>query len=1009
MLRHRTLLHGCALLPALAFLLFPAAFPARAATPEWIWHSNGGQAPADGEVRYFRKVLDLDADVQAARILVTADNHFVLFINGQQVGKGDDWQDPQRYQVAAHLRRGKNLVAIQASNDSGAAALLVKLDINLKSGRNLTVVSDASWNTQANKLEDWEKPDFDMAGWFRAQSIAKLGAEPWGDITQPRPTRQARRDATPAESLKTLPGFEVTLVRNAEPQDGSWVCMTIDPKGRLIVSPQDARQQLLRFTLGSDGSIARREVIELGVGEAMGLLHADESLYANAKGPAGTGLYRLFDTDGDDQYDRLKFLHPMKGGGEHGPHGVVKGLDSRIYVMNGNHTQIPEGTVSDSPHRGYAEDQLLPRDWDGNGHARGVMAPGGHIARSDSEGQSWELMLAGFRNSYDFDQDDEGEMFTFDSDMEWDWGMPWYRPTVVYHCVSGADFGWRSGTGKWPWYYPDATPPTAEIGIGSPTGVVFGRGARFPASYQRALYIMDWTYGRIIAVHLKPKGASFVGTPENFVSGRPLNVTDMVVGHDGAMYFTTGGRGTQSGLYRVRYTGTEDTSRVRLVHFEGREARALRRRLEAFHGKEDPAALDAAWPHLDSGDRFLRTAARVAVESQPLEKWQQRALDETATQASLTALLALARCGKPEVEQALLESLSRLSPDNLTADQRLQALRVLGLTFIRLGAPSPSDVADLLAVVDPLYPSDDPVLNRELSRLLVYLEAPNVAGRTLDLLEASNIQEDQIHYIVALRTLKEGWSMDERRRYFSWFNRERNGLTHPPELLQWFADVDRDYTDGASFPKFLANFKKEAEATLTKAERTALAGILEGKEKVPVRVAMAPRAFVKEWTMADLEPHLAKADMGRSFARGKEMFTVAQCAACHKFGNDGGATGQELTAVASRYTRPDILDSILHPSKVVSEQYQNTAYYLKDGEDVTGRVVDEEDGMLVIEVDPIAQTRVKVKATDVERKEASTISPMPEGLVNSMSLEEILDLLAYLESGGRQDRAAFKP
>jgi putative heme-binding domain-containing protein len=251
--------------------------------------------------------------------------------------------------------------------------------------------------------------------------------------------------------------------------------------------------------------------------------------------------------------------------------------------------------------------------------------------------------------------------------------------------------------------------------------------------------------------------------------------------------------------------------------------------------------------------------------------------------------------------------------------------------------------------------------------------------------------------------------MDERRRYFSWFNRERNGLTHPPELLQWFADVDRDYTDGASFPKFLANFKKEAEATLTKAERTALAGILEGKEKVPVRVAMAPRAFVKEWTMADLEPHLAKADLGRSFARGKEMFTVAQCAACHKFGNDGGATGQELTAVASRYTRPDILDSILHPSKVVSEQYQNTAYYLKDGEDVTGRVVDEEDGMLVIEVDPIAQTRVKVKATDVERKEASTISPMPEGLVNSMSLEEILDLLAYLESGGRQDRAAFKP
>ena len=995
-------------LQSLALILLAAHLPLAAApVPEWIWHPNDGKAPADGEVRYFKKDFTLEGEVQSAKLLASADNHFILFLNGKRIGKGDEWSDPKTYTVTSGLLKGPNLLAVQASNDSGVAALLVNLEVTLKDGNKVSVVTDASWTSQTQKRDGWEQPGPAEEGWVKARVIAKLGAEPWGDIAQPRAAARANRQATPADNITALPGFEVALIRNAEPDEGSWICMTIDPKGRLIVSPQDVKQQLLRFTLGPDGAVAKKEIIELGVGEAMGLVYADDTLYANAKGPAGTGLYRLYDTDADDQFDRLKFLHPMAGGGEHGPHGVVKGLDGNIYVINGNHTKIPEGTVSDSPHRNYAEDQLLPRDWDGNGHARGILAPGGYIARSDGEGQTWELLLAGFRNAYDFDQNDEGELFTFDSDMEWDWGMPWYRPTVVYHCVSGADFGWRSGTGKWPWYFADALPPAAVIGIGSPTGVRFGRGAALPAKYQRALYVMDWTYGRIVAVHLTPEGASYRGTPETFIAGRPLNVSDMDVGKDGALYFTTGGRGTQSGLYRVRYTGRENTAAVQLTQAEGREARALRRRLEAYHGHEDPRALDAAWPHLNSGDRFLRHAARIAVESQPVDNWKQRALEETSVQGSLTALLALSRRGGADDLEPLFEALSQHSQENLGKSQQLDALRVASVACIRLGAPSPGLAQDLLAVVDPLYPAKDPLLNRELCRLLAYLEPPGFVDRTLNLLEHADTLEDQIYYVVALRTVVNGWTLDGRRRYFSWFNRDHSQLQHPPELLEWFADVDRDYNNGASYNKFIANFKKQAESTLTDADRVALAPILEGKEKVPPQGTMKPRVFVKEWTLQDVEPHLAKADKGRSFDKGREVYVSAQCIACHKFGNEGGATGQELTAVASRYTRRDILDSLLNPSKVVSEQYQNTVFHLKDGEDVTGRVVDEENGTLVIEVNPIHQTRVTVKATDVTKREPATVSPMPEGLLNSMTLEEVLDLLAYLESGGRPNRPAF--
>src|SRR5206468_400135 len=197
-------------------------------------------------------------------------------------------------------------------------------------------------------------------------------------------------------------------------------------------------------------------------------------------GPQGFGLYRCKDSQGNDQYDDVKPLKIFHAGGEHGAHGLALGADNRIYVMNGNHTDVPQGLAADSPYRNYHEDLLLPRQWDGNGHAAGRYAPGGYVLRTDADGKNWEMVLAGFRNAYDLAFNADGELFTFDSDMEWDWGMPWYRPTRVNHCTSGSEHGWRSGTGVWPDHYPDNLPPVINIGIGSPTGVGNGIGAKFP-------------------------------------------------------------------------------------------------------------------------------------------------------------------------------------------------------------------------------------------------------------------------------------------------------------------------------------------------------------------------------------------------------------------------------------------------------------------------------------------------------------------------------------------------
>ncbi|MGI9455922.1 MAG: HEAT repeat domain-containing protein, partial [Aeoliella sp.] len=161
----------------------------------------------------------------------------------------------------------------------------------------------------------------------------------------------------------------------------------------------------------------------------------------------------------------------------------------------------------------------------------------------------------GLRNPYDFAFNADGELFTYDADMEWDLGAPWYRPTRLNHVTAGAEFGWRSGWAKWPDYFVDSLPTLLDLGPGSPTGIEFYNHNVYPESYRGALFGCDWATGKIHCVRLTRNGATYRGESEVFVAGRPLNATDIAVGPDGALYFCTGGRGTDGGVYRVRWTG----------------------------------------------------------------------------------------------------------------------------------------------------------------------------------------------------------------------------------------------------------------------------------------------------------------------------------------------------------------------------------------------------------------------------------------------------------------------
>jgi len=143
------------------------------------------------------------------------------------------------------------------------------------------------------------------------------------------------------------------------------------------------------------------------------------------------------------------------------------------------------------------------------------------------------------------------------------------------------------------------------------------------------------------------------------------------------------------------------------------------------------------------------------------------------------------------------------------------------------------------------------------------------------------------------------------------------------------------------------------------------------------------------------------------------VFHEALCARCHRVGVRGPAIGPDLTHVASRFSRRDILESILRPSASVAEIYRNVQVVTEDGRVVTGRVVSAGDfrsQLLRLNTDQLRPGRVvEVDKRTIEEFRELETSPMPEGLLNTFTREDIADLLAYLEAGPAAASGAAGP
>ena len=1001
--------------------------------PHWL--STDGPEVADGN-SVLRSQFHISSPIKSAELRGVADFcRARILINGEMISEVESYGPVFHLDVARHLKPGDNTIHLIATDEAGPSAVFAQLKITHAGGKETVINSDSRWTVLHNVSPTRGHTDFGDRGWKAARDVGPINPDYWDlaghgiqvgvydDYEQWQDAKTAKA-GTPPSQFQLPAGFEIELLRSALPEEDSWIAMAIDAKGRIIIARE--KKGLLRMTLPTKRNGAMgAEVVNEDVAEIRGIVVSGDSVYVNSNNhnlrqeprDRRGGLVRLRDTNGDDQFDEVSVLGERTETGGHGRNDLVLGPDGKLYMIGGDSVSVPKNAVDLAP----SVAPILPGD----------DFPNGHVIRTDREGKVWALVCKGLRNPFGIDFNEHGEMFTYDADAEFDMGSPWYRPTHVRHLVTGADYGWRRVTNRWPPYYPDHAdepPVTLNVGKGSPTSVKFGTRSKFPERYRKALFVMDWTYGRIFVVHMAPLGASYACKPEVFLRGRPANVTDLEFGPDGALYFVTGGRGTQSGLYRVRYTGdtgmvqnidpkqpgrpltpslspdggegarregeapsrrTTPHEKARSAHAE--KARKIRRELEAIGKDALSADVERIVRHLGDRDPWLRYAARTALEKLPLKEQAQIGKQNLNDSARISFLTALVRSESGFDARQIVSRSIAIRWSGLTASDRLALLRVIEIVLMR----NESDLAAplqfaLRSYLNPAYPVGDVVIDRELARLLVALNEPTAVLKTMTLLDVAADQHDRFHYLHVLREARTGWSDDLRRRYFS-------ALRQTDE-----------FRGGAGLTKFLKQVRDDALASIADGkQREQYAALFKKPEapKVDFAKLMASRPFVKEWKMNDLAVAVATSAGQRNLANGKKLFGAAACILCHQLGGEGRVFGPDLTAVAGRFSRRDILESILDPSKAVDEKYLNVTVETLDGESHTGQIVMQGDyrkPVLRLATNPFEpENLLEIPKVQIREHRVSNISAMPSGLLNSLSKDDILDLLAYIESGGR--------
>ncbi len=756
----------------------------------------------------------------------------------------------------------------------------------------------------------------------------------------------------PELGLRVQRGFAVSVFSDAQLANDIW-CMTISPRGEVVVSGAGYISTLR----DDDGDGRADRAVEFAkVRGAMGLCFGDEGRQLLAMADGWLWEYR------DENLDGVADGAPRKifpfSAGEHGGHAIRKGPHGWWWVIGGNDAGID---LRHDPKK---------------------KALAGALVRISPDLKTCEVMADGFRNPYDFDFNERGDVFTFDSDCERDYFLPWYSGTRVYRVELGRSHGWRLNgyqrSFRVPDYMPGTVPALADLGRGSPTGVLVYRGEALPRRMRGGLFVCDWTFGRVHFLPLVTHEEGYVSAPEVFIE--PLGShgfapTDIEEGRDGALYICIGGRKTRGAVYRVSVTENDESPAV--VIGRPREENASLAALAAVQEKLGGWKLSGA-----SAEAFV-----------PYEPVLPKALNDDERVAALTlgqeSLLSL----NDDVQAEAARVLAMLGDDS-----EISATRVLGAISEKSGATSdfhflacyarlaaaPDVVSALVKAIlslDAKLSGGDQRpkqnwavrLNEVLARLLVkhpalgpaLLESPGFAtpGR-LSMVEVLGQRDRAAQLFLAAAKSNAAWP----------WSAELVKLVGPlPESRPLLLGLWKNAALRGALRPFLEKGATPDELAMLNAK--------------DVAVAVDVQPFVDSLKVVAWE----KGDA----ARGAKLFAERACATCH---SGTSPIGAELTGPVARLSAVDLMTEVQFPSRNIAEAFRATVFTMKDGSLVAGFVAFlSADGVIV---QTVGGTQ-RLSESDIVKREESKVSLMPPGLLTGLLPADFPDLLAYMKTLAR--------
>ncbi|MEM7373936.1 MAG: DUF1549 domain-containing protein [Bacteroidota bacterium] len=188
---------------------------------EWIWHReievDRDILPKPGK-RYFRHRFQLPATaVNQAEVLITANHSFVLWINGERIGSGNNWKRPMTWDISQHLQPNGNVIAVEGENEGvipNPAGLLVSLNLHFANGKHMMVSSSRKWKTHADTPDaSWTSLAYDDSAWEKAKRFGGWYNKDWGRLIEFQHSEDGKHLQQARASLVRLDPFLKALGR----------------------------------------------------------------------------------------------------------------------------------------------------------------------------------------------------------------------------------------------------------------------------------------------------------------------------------------------------------------------------------------------------------------------------------------------------------------------------------------------------------------------------------------------------------------------------------------------------------------------------------------------------------------------------------------------------------------------------------------------------------------------------------------------------------------------------